>query len=43
MNCNELSFVDAPIKLTDYEIYMKEINMIRSMIKVAVFPHLKKV
>ena len=43
MNRNELSFVDALIKLTDYEIDMKEINMIKSMVKVAAFPHLKEI
>ena len=37
MNLNELSFTDALIKLTNYEIEMKEINMVR----VAAFPHLK--
>ncbi|MBU5593844.1 IS21-like element helper ATPase IstB [Amphibacillus sp. MSJ-3] len=43
MNKNNLSFTDALFKLTDYEIDMKEINMIRSMVKVAAFPHLKEV
>jgi len=43
MNRNELSFVDTLIKLTDYEIDMKEINMIKSMVRVAAFPHLKEV
>jgi len=43
MNNNNLSFVDALIKLTDYEIDMKEFNMIRSMVKVAAFPHLKEI
>ena len=42
MNRNELSFTDALIKLTDYEIDMKEINMVRAMVKVAAFPHLKE-
>ena len=42
MNKNDLSFIDALIKLTDYEIDMKEINMIKSMVKVAAFPHLKE-
>src|SRR5690625_86225 len=36
---NNLSFIDALIKLTDYEIDMKEINMV----KVAAFPHLKEI
>lgn len=43
MNNNDLSFVDALIKLTDYEIDMKEFNMIKSMVKVAAFPHLKEI
>ena len=43
MNNNQLSFVDTLIKLTDYEIDMKEINMVRSMVKVAGFPHRKEV
>jgi len=42
MNRNELSFTDTLIKLTDYEIDMKEINMVRAMVKVAAFPHLKE-
>ena len=43
MNKNNLSFIDALIKLTDYEIDMKELNMIKSMVKVAAFPHLKEI
>ncbi len=43
MNRNDLSFTDALIKLTDYEIDMKEINMIKSMVRVAGFPHLKEI
>lgn len=43
MNRNELSFTDALIKLTDYEIDMKEINMMKAMVKVAAFPHLKEI
>src|SRR5690625_1997797 len=43
MNKNNLSFIDDLIKLTDYEIDMKEINMIKSMVKVAAFPHLKEI
>src|SRR5690625_6734898 len=37
MNNNQLSFVDTLIKLSDYEIDMKEINMVRSMVRVAGF------
>lgn len=40
---NQLSFTETLIKLTDYEIDMKEINMMKSMVKVAAFPHLKEV
>lgn len=43
MNHNNLSFIDTLIKLTDYEIHMKEINMIKAMVKVAAFPHLKEI
>lgn len=43
MNNNQLSFVDTLIKLIDYEIDMKEINMVRAMVKVAAFPHLKEI
>lgn len=34
---NNLSFVDALIKLTAYEIDFKEANMIKSMVKVGAF------
>ncbi|MBM7716075.1 DNA replication protein DnaC [Bacillus thermophilus] len=40
---NQLSFTETLIKLTDYEIDIKEINMMKSMVKVAAFPHLKEV
>ncbi|KEI03004.1 IS21-like element ISCbo2 family helper ATPase IstB [Clostridium botulinum] len=40
---NNLSFVDALIKLTAYEIDFKEANMIKSMVKVEAFPHKKEV
>src|SRR5690625_2389160 len=43
INRNDLSFVDTLIKLTDYEIDMKEINMRKSMVKVAAFPHRKEI
>src|SRR5690625_6665019 len=43
MNNNQLSFVDTLIKLSDYEIDMKEINMVRSMVRVAGFPHHKEI
>ncbi|WP_442594255.1 IS21-like element helper ATPase IstB [Neobacillus sp. D3-1R] len=40
---NQLSFVDTLIKLTNYEIDVREQNMIHSMVKVGAFPHLKEV
>ncbi|MDU2674354.1 MAG: ATP-binding protein, partial [Clostridium sp.] len=40
---NNLSFVDALIKLTTYEIDFKETNMIKSMVKVGAFPHKKEI
>src|SRR5699024_8834052 len=43
MNNNDLSLRDALIKFTDYEIDMKEINMVKSMEKVAAFPHLREI
>lgn len=43
MTKNQLSFTETLIKLTDYEIDMKEINMVRSMVKVGAFPHLKEI
>lgn len=43
MNNNQLSFVDTLIKLTDYEIDMKEINLTKAMVRVAAFPHFKEV
>lgn len=43
MTTNQLSFTDTLIKLTDYEIDMKEVNMVKSMVKVGAFPHLKEI
>ena len=40
---NNLSFVDALIKLTAHEIDYKEANMIKSMVKVGAFPHQKEI
>jgi len=40
---NELSFIDTLIKLTNYEIDVREQNMIHAMVKVAAFPHLKEI
>lgn len=42
VNKNELSFAEGLIKLTNYEIDFKEINMIKSMVKTGAFPHLKE-
>jgi len=39
---NSLSFVDAFLRLSNHEIDFKEANMIKSMVKVANFPHLKE-
>lgn len=39
---NELSFIDTLIKLTNYEVDVREQNMINAMVKVAAFPHLKE-
>lgn len=39
---NNLSFIDTLIKLSDYEIEIKEKNLIESMVKVAAFPFKKK-
>ncbi|MEK5069117.1 IS21-like element helper ATPase IstB [Sporosarcina sp. FSL K6-1508] len=40
---NELSFIDTLVKLTNYEIDVKEQNMIHSMVKVGAFPHRKEI
>jgi len=40
---NELSFVDTLMKLTNYEIDVREKTMINSMVKVGAFPHRKEV
>nr|WP_281427674.1 IS21-like element helper ATPase IstB [Mesobacillus maritimus] len=39
---NQLSFVDTLVKLTNYEIDVREKSMINSMVKVAGFPHRKE-
>lgn len=36
---NELSFIDTLIKLTNYEVDVREQNMVQAMVKVAAFPH----
>ncbi|KYG27074.1 IS21-like element helper ATPase IstB, partial [Alkalihalobacillus trypoxylicola] len=40
---NELSLVDTLIKLTNYEIDVREKTMIDSMVKVGAFPHRKEI
>lgn len=40
---NQLSFIDTLIKLTNYEIDVREQNMIHAMVKVGAFPHLKEI
>jgi DNA replication protein DnaC len=40
---NQLSFVEALVKLTNYEIDVREQNMIHSMKKMGAFPHRKEV
>lgn len=40
---NQLSVIDTLIKLTNYEIDLREHNMIHSMVKVGAFPHLKEI
>ncbi|WP_248315466.1 ATP-binding protein, partial [Staphylococcus aureus] len=40
---NNLSFIDTLIKLSDYEIEIKEKNLIESMVKVATFPFKKEI
>ncbi|MGK9045729.1 hypothetical protein KXR76_12410 [Mammaliicoccus vitulinus] len=39
---NDLSFIESLIKLTNYEIDVKEKNVIESMVKVAAFPFRKR-
>lgn len=43
MTNNQLSFSEALVKLTDYEIDMKEITMVKSMVQVGAFPHHKEI
>lgn len=40
---NNSSFIEALVKLTNYEIDVREKNMIQSMVKVAGFPFLKEI
>ncbi|WP_442604135.1 IS21-like element helper ATPase IstB [Paenibacillus sp. KN14-4R] len=39
---NQLSFMDTLVKLTGYEIDVREQNMIHAMVKVGAFPHQKE-
>lgn len=40
---NQLSFIDSLIKLTNYEIDIREQNMTQAMVKVGAFPHRKEI
>ena len=40
---SQLSFIDTLIKLTNYEIDLREQNMIHAMVKVGAFPNLKEI
>lgn len=40
---NQLSFTDTLVKLTNYEIDLREQNMVHAMVKVGAFPNLKEV
>lgn len=40
---NQLSFVETLVKLTNYEIDVREKNMIHAMVKVGAFPHRKEI
>lgn len=42
INKNDVSFTEGLIKLTNYQIDLKERNMIQAMVKVANFPHTKE-
>ncbi|WNR45114.1 IS21-like element helper ATPase IstB [Paenibacillus roseipurpureus] len=39
---NQLSFLDTLVKLSNYEIDVREQNMIHAMVKVGAFPHRKE-
>lgn len=39
---NQVSFIDTLIKLTNYEIDVREQNMTQAMVKVGAFPHRKE-
>ena len=40
---NQLSFIETLIKLTNYEIDVREQNMTQAMVKVGAFPHRKEI
>ena len=40
---NQISFIDTLIKLTNYEINLREHNMIHAMVKVGAFPNRKEI
>jgi DNA replication protein DnaC len=39
---NKLSFMNTFVKLTNFEIDVREHNMIHAMVKVGAFPHKKQ-
>lgn len=40
---NQLSMIDTLIKLTNFEIDVREHNMTQAMVKVGAFPHRKEI
>ena len=42
INSNNLSFTDGLFRLTNYEIDHREASMLKAMVKVGAFPHLKE-
>lgn len=40
---NQFSVIDTLIKLTNYEIDLREHNMTQAMVKVGAFPHRKEI
>ncbi len=40
---NQMSFMDTLVKLSNYEIDVREQNMIHAMVKVGAFPHRKEI
>jgi len=40
---NQTTFIDTLVKLTSYEVDLREKNMVHAMVKVGAFPNLKEV